>query len=165
MQIFVSYVQNSKKMSAFFKDAFFILIGFKPALDAYRVSAGIEQDEHQYFPSLQEMAYCKCNEIICEAVPCSVIQIYVILHANERKLGAFVSILVLAATAGFTSAMLSYDADTSPSQRNKNPAFYGYVPDKALNRAICFMSMTALSFAQMLLLLFSCALLAAINLS
>ncbi|GMH74590.1 hypothetical protein TrLO_g4234 [Triparma laevis f. longispina] len=36
------YTSNKKKLSHFFRDAIFVLMGFKPALDAYRVGSGAE---------------------------------------------------------------------------------------------------------------------------
>lgn len=94
-----------------------------------------------------------------EALPSSVLQIYALLLAEEKSTGALISILVSAATIAFTSSMLSYDWDTSPAKRKLGPLFYGYVPDKALARAVCFISMMSLAFSHVLLLTFSCALL------
>lgn len=139
------------------------MIGCKPALDAYRVGSGAEQEDHQLFTPLIEMTFCKGIELVCESIPASVVQIYALIFAKDRKLGALASILVSAATIGFTSSMISYDWDTSPTNRSNNPIFYGYVPDKALHRAVCFLSMMTLSFSRVFLLTFSCALLAAID--
>lgn len=93
----------------------------------------------------------------------SIIQIFALLLAKDKNLDALFSILVSAATLGFTSAMTNYDWDTSPTNRLSCPMFYGYVPDKSLPRVMCFLSMMSLSFAHVLLLTFSCALLAAMN--
>lgn len=76
---------------------------------------------------------------------------------------ALLSILVSAATIGFASAMISYDFDTSPSARHTAPMFYGYAPDKAASRAVCFLSMFSLSTAHVLLQTFSCVLLTFMN--
>ncbi|GMH63802.1 hypothetical protein TrLO_g587 [Triparma laevis f. longispina] len=59
--------------------------------------------------------------------------------------------------------MISYDWDTSPTQKSMESSFYGYVPDAALSRAACFFSTMALSFAHVMLQTFSCALLAVTN--
>ncbi|GMH86951.1 hypothetical protein TrST_g4851 [Triparma strigata] len=59
--------------------------------------------------------------------------------------------------------MISYDWDTSPANRIYNPSQYGYIQDKALSRALCFLSMMSLSFAHVMLRTFSCALLALTN--
>ncbi|GMI17272.1 hypothetical protein TrLO_g13415 [Triparma laevis f. longispina] len=61
--------------------------------------------------------------------------------------------------------MLSYDWDSSPANRSKQPMFYGYLPDKASDRAVCFLSMTAFTFAHSLMQTCSCSLLAAMNMN
>lgn len=68
-QIFVSYCQNRKLPSLFFQDAFFTFIGFKPALDTYRVGSGAEQEDHQLMNPLLEMTYTKVIETVFEAIP------------------------------------------------------------------------------------------------
>lgn len=157
MQILLAYGQNSKKFSNFLKDSAFIMIGFKPALDAYKVGSGVEKRDHQIMGPLIEMSVCKGVEMVFEAIPASIVQIYALLLAEEKKVGALISILVSAATIAFTPAMLSYDWDTSPTNRSSAPLFYGYIPDKSWSRAICFISMMTLMFAHVLLLCFSCA--------
>ncbi|GMI00185.1 hypothetical protein TrVE_jg8506 [Triparma verrucosa] len=131
-QILVSYLQNRKKLSVFFQDAFFTLIGFRPGLDAYRVRSGSEQEDHHVFTPLAEMTWCKCIEMVLEAIPASIVQVYALLLAKEKRVDALVSIIISAATIAFSSSMLSYDWDTSPANRNALPFFYGFVPDKAL---------------------------------
>ncbi|GMH79500.1 hypothetical protein TL16_g08167 [Triparma laevis f. inornata] len=163
IQIIISYGQNHKKTSYFVQDAFYVLIGFKSALDAYRVGSGLEREDHHVLSPLHEMTFCRCVEMIFEAVPASIVQIYALVVSKERKRRALFSILVSAATIGYTSSMVSYDWDTSSAQRKKAPSFYGFVPDKALRRAICFLSMLFLSFSHVLLRTFSCALLAITN--
>lgn len=82
------------------------------------------------------MTVCKSFEMVFESIPCSIVQIYAFILAKEKKVDAFTSILISAATIAFTSAMISYDFDTSPTKRNKNFLFYGYTPDKSFKRFI-----------------------------
>ena len=110
-----------------------------------------------------EMSLFKVLETVLEAIPSSIVQIYALLSVKEKSLDALFSILVSAATIAFTSSMLTYDGDTSPRNRTGSPLFYGFVPDKALPRAVCFLSMMSLSFAHVLLLTSACALLALTN--
>ena len=131
VQLIAAYGNNSKKLSHFFQDAFCILIGFKPALDAYRVGSGAEKSEHQAFEPLAEMTVCKFAEVIFQALPSSVLQIYALLLAEQKSVDALISILVSAATIAFTSSMISYDWDSSPAKRKQSPLFYGYVPDRS----------------------------------
>lgn len=150
-------------MSHFLTDAIIVLTGFKPALDAYRAGSGGDKMEHQFVSLLKEMTYCKGVEMVFEAVPASIVQIFAILLAEEKKVDALLSIVVSTATIGYTSSMISYDWDTSPTQKSMESSFYGYVPDAALSRAACFFSTMALSFAHVMLQTFSCAWLAVTN--
>ncbi|GMH83489.1 hypothetical protein TL16_g09612 [Triparma laevis f. inornata] len=163
MQIIISYAQNSGKSSLLLQDVICILTGFKPALDAYRVGSGAEREDHQKFTPLTEMTWCKCIEVVFEAVPSSILQMFALILASEKNTGAIFSILVSAATIGFSSAMITYDWDTSPTQRNNSSFFYGFVPDKGRARAICFVSMMSFSSVHVLLQSFSCALLLIMN--
>ena len=134
IQLICAYAQNSKMLSLFLQDTVCILIGVKPALDAYRVGSGAEQATHQPFSPLSEMTYCKAIETVFEAIPSSILQIYALILAAERNLDAVVSILVSAATIAFTSSMISYDWDTSPEQRRKISFQYGETTAASLLR-------------------------------
>jgi len=68
--------------------------------------------------------------------------------------------VISALTTGFASATLSYDYDTDPSERRKNPAFYGYIPDNGNVRTGLLIIMTLNSAALLLLRCLSAALLA-----
>ena len=71
------------------------------------------------------MTVFKAGEVVFEAVPSSILQIYALLLKKDRGLDAVASILVSALTISFTSSMISYDWDTSPSQRSKASFVYG----------------------------------------
>lgn len=81
---------------------------------------------------LLDMTFSKAIETNFEAIPASIVQIYALILALKKSMGALISILVSAATIAFTSSIISFDWDKSPSQRSKSPLFYGFVPDKAL---------------------------------
>jgi hypothetical protein len=166
IQMIVSCVQNQGKPRAFLKDAAIISVGAKPAYDAWKVGSGAEQEDHQVWNPLTEMTFFKSIETVFEAIPSSLVQIYAILDSGNTDNAAILSVLVSAAATAFTSVMISYDWDTSPSQRalnNKNFKFYGFVPDGANERAACFAAMFLLTFAHTLARSFSCALLAIVN--
>lgn len=63
---------------------------------------------------------------------------------------ALASILVSAIATGFTCTIVSHDIDTDPASRRKNPTFYGYVPDAAMERTINFASTWTLCTCQMI---------------
>lgn len=120
-QIVLAYAQNSKNFPHFLQDTLAILFGFKLALDAFRASSGAEGAEYQVVSPLTEMTLCKCIEAVFEAIPGLILQIYALLPADEKKLDALVSILMSAATIGFTSSMLLYDWDTSHQRIETSP--------------------------------------------
>jgi hypothetical protein len=165
-QVVLAYAQHSSKLSLFLKESAIVLLGLKPAWDAYLIGTGAEKKEHSKFDPFMEMSFCKCIETIFEAIPASILQMYVILSSGNFDNIAIASILVSAATTAFTSTMLTFDWDTSPTKRaqgNKNVKFYGFVPDGAAARVTCFASMFSFTFAHTLARAFSCALLAAVN--
>jgi hypothetical protein len=103
---------------------------------------------------------------VFEAIPASIVQIYALLGSNNVDKAAVLSILASAAATAYTSVMMSYDWDTSPSLRatnNKNIQFYGFVPDGAVTRTACFASMFVLTLAHTLARSFSCALVAKVS--
>jgi hypothetical protein len=166
LQIFVAYGQNKTKLREFLKDVVIIASGLKPAYDAFKIGTGAEQMEHQKFDPLLEMTFCKCIETVFEAIPSSIIQIYAILASGDFGKIAIASILISGATTAFTSVMITYDWDTSPSKRaknNKNFKFYGFVPDGATPRTVCFAAMFMFTTAHTLARSFSCALLAVVS--
>ena len=71
------------------------------------------------------MTFGKCVEVVFEAIPSSIVQIYALLLKKDRGIDAVASILVSASTISFTSSMISYDWDTSPTQRNMASFVYG----------------------------------------
>ena len=46
------------------------------------------------------------------------------------------SIVVSALTTGMGSAAISYDFDSDPDERRRNPSFYGFLPDEGRARTI-----------------------------
>jgi hypothetical protein len=128
------------------REWFPILIGFKPAVDAYRVAKGEKQEALQAIDALTELTVMKCTEMFAEAIPGVIIQLMAIA-TNDKDVAdaAWVSLIVSALTTGFASATISYDFDTDPVKREQVPDFYGYVPANPANRSIIFVSMTLFS--------------------
>ena len=86
-------------------------------------------------------------------------QFYALIRSPEqRTYRAVASVFVSAATAGFTSACMSFDMDANPEQRLRTPDFYGYLPDGG-GRAVIFAAMVANSALLLLLRSFSAAML------
>lgn len=82
MQLTISYCQNSKSTRHLIQDVICVLTGFKPALDAYRVGSGAEQEDHHVIDPLSEMSYFKSTEVVFEAIPSSVMQSYALLSTK-----------------------------------------------------------------------------------
>jgi hypothetical protein len=119
-----------------------ILLGYKPAVDAYRVATGAKQEVGVVGDPMLEMTAMKVVEMFAEAIPGVIIQLMAIAtNDGEVAFAAWVSLSVSALTTGFASASISYDWDTDPVQRELVPDFYGYVPANPTKRSIIFCSM------------------------
>ena len=69
LQLLIAYVQNRKKSKwAIFRELLIVLSGLKPAVDAYRVATGYE-DELNTFDPLTDMVFGKSTELACESIP------------------------------------------------------------------------------------------------
>jgi len=137
--------QNSKKSrKEKLREIFFVVTFLKPAVDAYRVATGHE-DEQLNFSPLQEMGFSKCTELATESIPGNVLQIYVFITNPTRSTLHLVSILISTMTTAFASAVTSFDMEASPDQRKKIPDFYGYMRDTNFERTATFLVMFLLA--------------------
>ena len=69
LQLVLAYVQNRKKSKwALIRELLIVLTGLKPAVDAYRVATGYE-DELNTFDPLTDMVCGKSTELACESIP------------------------------------------------------------------------------------------------
>jgi hypothetical protein len=129
-----------------------ILLGYKPAVDAYRVATGAKQEAGATTDPMFEMTGMKVIEMFAEAIPGVIIQLMAIA-TSDKDVGnsAWLSVAVSAITTGFASATISYDWDTDPAKRESSQDFYGYIPAKASKRTVVFVS-TLLFSAGMLLI-------------
>jgi hypothetical protein len=144
-QLGLTYLQN-KKLGAkrIARECFPILIGVKPALDAFRVASGAKQEVGAVYDPMMEMVMMKGMEMLLEAIPGVIIQLMAIASTGKGELvsrAAWLSLIVSALTTGFTSSTISYDFDIDPANRETRPDFYGYIPAKASKRTILFVSM------------------------
>ena len=105
-----------------------VVVGLKPAVDAYRVASAKKMLKGQAVDPLNEMIYMKSVEMFAEAIPGVIIQLSAILSGGHATTAALASLSISALTIGFTSATISFDADTDLISRKNIPDFYGYVP-------------------------------------
>ena len=146
LQLFVVYHQNKQLgWRRILRESLPVVIGFKPAVDAYRVAAGVKQDVELMFSPLVELTIIKCIEMFAEAIPSLIIQLMALLWSTTTKEGvstaALISLIASAITTGYTSATVSYDYDTNPNARRLDPEFFGYVPSNAKIRTLVFVSL------------------------
>jgi hypothetical protein len=129
-----------------------ILLGYKPAVDAYRVATGAKQEVGAALNPMMEMTTMKEVEMFAEAIPGVIIQLMAIA-TSDKDVGttAWLSVAVSAITTGFASATISYDWDTDPGKREETPTFYGYIPAKASKRTVVFVSTLLLSAGMLLI--------------
>jgi len=137
--------QNSKKSRReILRELFFVVTFLKPAVDAYRVATGHEDEQLSVSP-LQEMGFSKSTELACESIPGNVLQIYVFITSPTRSTLHLVSILISTLTTAFASTSMSFDMDTSPEHRKKIPDFYGFLGNTNFERTTTFLVMILLA--------------------
>ena len=124
VQSFLVILQNKTLgVQAVLYECLPILLGYKPALDAYRVATGAKQKVGTAFHPKVEMTFMKGTEMFSEAIPGVIIQLMAIATANEEEkiaTAAWASLALSALSTGFISATMSYDWDTDPQSRGKN---------------------------------------------
>ena len=133
----------------------FVLVGSKPGVDAFRVMSNVPQHKKQMWDPFFDMVFTKGVELVCESIPGCLIQIAAFLEAGgDLTTGgtgiALTSILISALAAGFTSAQITFDFDTSPSRRRLDPDFYGMIPDNAQSRTFSFLCLIVMSASTLL---------------
>jgi hypothetical protein len=152
-QMFMVWGQNRKLgMKRVVREWIPILLGYKPAVDAYRVATGSKQEVGALLDAMSEMTTMKLVEMFAEAIPGVIIQLMAIVK-SDKSVGtsAWLSVAVSAITTGFASATISYDWDTDPTRREQTPDFYGYIPAKASKRTVVFVSMLLFTAGMLLI--------------
>jgi len=86
-----------------------VLTGLKSSVDCKRVCAGQEMEEHHSFDAKTELATTKGIEMVCESIPGSVLQLYVLLKVRNVSRATVGSVIVSAMTTGFGSASISFE--------------------------------------------------------
>jgi hypothetical protein len=153
-QALIVWAQNRKLgMMRVLREWIPILLGYKPAVDAYRVATGAKQEVGTALDPMFEMTMMKVIEMFAEAIPGVIIQLMAIATSDKDDVGtsAWLSVAVSAITTGFASATISYDYDTDPVKREHTPDFYGYIPAKASKRTVVFVSMLLLTAGMLLI--------------
>jgi hypothetical protein len=149
LQLFIVSWQNKRLgIRRVLRECFPVLIGFKPAVDAYNVATGKVQEEGNILDPMSEMTLMKIIEMFAEAIPAVIIQLMAIVTTRvdqDVTISSWLSLATSALSTGFISATISYDFDTSPEKRQRAPGFYGYISAKASKRTAVFMLLMAIS--------------------
>jgi hypothetical protein len=132
----------------------------KPGLDAVRVGGGEEHVPGAPLGPLSEMVVSKVGEVLFEALPNLLLLAVFLLKGGEVTTVAVVSIVLSCFSTSFTMSMLAFDLDTSTNNRNKNPEFFGYVPDSSAGRVWTFILLFVYHSAQTIGKVFATAMLA-----
>ena len=69
LQLVFVYVQNKKQKEGLAKELLVVLVGCKPAMDAFRVVGGAHMKEHHLVDAKTELTATKCIEMALESVP------------------------------------------------------------------------------------------------
>jgi hypothetical protein len=106
-QLFCVWVQNSKgPRSSLIREVLFTLLALKPGVDAFRVANGEEQAPYAVVHPSFELALTKWFEMMFEAIPGCVMQLYVILSSLQRRDDvsklAYLSLVVSALSTGYS---------------------------------------------------------------
>ena len=151
LQFCLVWAQNRKKgKKKVFLETIPVIVGLKPAVDAYRVVNCAKIEEFQLVDPIMEMTIIKVIEMFAESIPGVIIQLSSILSDGKLSKPVVASLAISALTTGFISGTISYDFDTDPLRRVENPDFYGYIPDDSRRRFIIFLSSILLSAVMLL---------------
>jgi hypothetical protein len=166
IQIFTISIQHHK--AGFWKvfiEILFILTFTKPAVDAFHVASGKEQTSEMVFDPLFELSLVKGCEMVVESIPGSIIQTYALIMApvGTRSTTAIFSLAVSMGTTAFSTSMMCYDFDASPSRRRDQPKLYGLTGDKGSQKLSCFIAMFVLSLTHITSRIFATALIASVS--
>ena len=109
-QLLIVFGQNNKKPWVMAKEMLIVVTGLKSAVDCKRVCAGQEMEEHHMIDAKTELMFTKGTEMVCESIPGSVLQLYVLLKDKNLLSRATVgSVFISAMTTGFCSASISFE--------------------------------------------------------
>ena len=139
LQLLIAFAQNRKKGArAVLFEMLITLLCVSPGVHAYRVASGQEKHGSDTVNPRTLLIYCKCIELVFEAVPGSILQLFAYLTLAKSSRFALVSIATSAMTTAFSVSVMYFDKDIDPECRSYNPLFYGVFPDDATSRTFAF---------------------------
>jgi hypothetical protein len=138
-------------LKVFLLEAFYTISFLAPGIHAYRVASGKEIVKGEKLGPQNVLIFSKCMELVFEAVPGLLFQIYVYITLPISGNFAIVSIATSAMTTAFSASQMFFDKDTDLNNRLRSPNFYGIFPDEAgTDRSIAFLWLFIFSLAHVL---------------
>ena len=142
VQLAMVFVQNKKKgPRTLLLEMFFAVTCLAPGVHAYRVAHGSERDALHIVDPRTMLIISKCVELVFEALPGLVLQLYAYFTLVQSSGFALVSISASAATIAFNVSSIYFDLDTASTSRESNPFFFGCFPEDATDRSLAFFFM------------------------
>jgi hypothetical protein len=150
-QVFLTVLQHSKRGArTLLLELFYTLSLLSPGIHAYRVASGHEKHGKESVDARGVLIFSKCLELIFEAIPGFIIQLFAWLTITESSSFALFSIFMSASTTAFSVSTMYFDKDIDPNSRKLNPSFYGVFPDDIASRSIAYFWLFAFSLAHVL---------------
>ncbi|GMH90221.1 hypothetical protein TrST_g12947 [Triparma strigata] len=140
------FIVNAKKSRWIkLREQLIVFTLIKPGVDAYRASTSYEAEADSFCSPREELTIHRTIEMVAESIPTSVIQMAALISSTEVDVAQFLAILSSVCTAGFMSALISYDWDTSKENRLYSPKFYGYIPHSRPLKVLIFVNLFLMS--------------------
>ena len=159
-QLFIVVIQNRRMGGGV------LLIGIvttlfclKPAIDPHNVATGKKQHRNEQFCPETEMACSRGIELVTEGVPGLIFQIYAMLLSGSWDARAGTSVIISGMTIANTATLMTWDYDTSPTLRDTDPSFCGFIKNDSLSRTLTYLAMLSLSLSHVLMKALSTSLL------
>jgi hypothetical protein len=161
LQLLLSVTQNKHRpLSAVAWNMVLVLSLAKPGVDAMNVASGTERIAGAPFDPFNEMIIGKMIETATEGVLGAALQAYIVLSGHS-SIAAVLSVGISCISTGFTASLMAFNIDTSPANRKKDPAFFGYIPNG--RRVLVFVELFIFHSTHAVLRTFVVALLARTN--
>ena len=127
LQLLLVAVQNrglkENRTRTFLFDSALVLTFLKPGWDAHQVATNAEMQPGSAFDSpLMMLSYTKGVTMFAEDIPALLTQSVALLQSKRKAKTAMASLFISACSTGMISTSMSYDTETSPSQRKQNPS-------------------------------------------
>jgi len=150
------FIHKKKSLWKQLREQLFVFLLLKPGIDAWRIKR--KRTEEQLVDAQAEMTVTRTSEMLCEAIPGTVILLVAVMTSAEYETVTLLSLFSSVSAAAFLSALISYGWDTDKDCRHLASCFYGYVPDPKMRRVTVFLSLFFLSLFNLFVRAFACVL-------